>query len=133
MADQWSWRVVFWGLVPLLALSAPLCVLPLRVRVRQPSEGKAARSNRRVLWAALALSVSAGALVECLRRADALGLLLGVAGVLGVGLSTRTLFPAGMWRFAGGLPSALMVRGWRRLPSWAPPPFCRWPSTSCAG
>lgn len=111
MADQWSWRVVFWGLVPLLALSAPLCVLPLRVRVRQPSEGKAARSNRRVLWAALALSVSAGALVEGLRRADALGLLLGVAGVLGVGLSTRTLFPAGMWRFAGGLPSALMVRG----------------------
>lgn len=92
MADQWSWRVVFWGLVPLLALSAPLCVLPLRVRVRQPSGGKEARGGRRLLWSAL-------------------GLGLGAAGLLGVALSTRTLFPADMWRFGSGLPSALMVRG----------------------
>ncbi len=111
MADTWSWRVVFWGLVPLLAISAPLCILPLRVRVRQPSEGKAARGGRLILWTALALSVSAGALVEGLRRADALGLGLGAIGLIGVGLSTRALFPAGMWRFVGGLPSALMVRG----------------------
>ncbi|QFP78143.1 MFS transporter [Deinococcus sp. AJ005] len=111
MADTWSWRVVFWGLVPLLAVSAPMCVLPLRVRVRQPQKGEAALGSRRVLWAALALAVSAGALVEGLRRADILGLLLGAAGLVGVGLSTRVLFPAGLWRFKSGLPSALMVRG----------------------
>ncbi|MDV6373190.1 MFS transporter [Deinococcus arenicola] len=111
MADTWSWRTVFWGLVPLLLVSAPMCILPLRVRVRQAATGEAARNNRRLLWAALGLAVAAGTLVEGLRRADAMGLLLGAAGLTGLGLSTRTLFPAGMWRFAPGLPSALMVRG----------------------
>lgn len=111
MADVWSWRVVFWGLIPLLAVSAPMCVLPLRVRVRQPGGAQAAQDSRRFLWAALALAGSAGALVEGLRRADAPGLLLGAVGLLGVGLSTRVLFPAGMWSLKAGLPSALMVRG----------------------
>ncbi|CAM3568342.1 MFS transporter [Deinococcus frigens] len=111
IADTWSWRAVFWGLVPVLALSAPMAVLPLRVRVRQPQQGEASRGSRRILWPALGLALSAGALVEGLRRADALGLLLGAVGLIGVGLSTRVLFPAGMWRFRGGLPSALMVRG----------------------
>ncbi|BDP44227.1 MFS transporter (plasmid) [Deinococcus aetherius] len=108
IADAWSWRAVFWGLIPALALVAPLCVLPLRGGERA-APGTA---ERPLLWPALGLTLAAGALVEGLRREDALSLPLTLLGVAGVLLASRPLFPAGMWRLAPGLPAMLMVRGW---------------------
>jgi len=117
IADVWSWRAVFWGLLPVLVLGAPLCVLPLR-RVPQSPEnsdrgggGAASLVSRRVLWPALGLSVASGALIEGLRRPDVWGLILIAAGLAGVALTSRFLFPAGLWQARRGLPAALAVRG----------------------
>lgn len=112
MAEHWSWRTVFWGLIPVLALAGPLCVLPLRA----PASGLAGgapdtTSHSRTLWPALALTVSAGALIEGLRRADLLGAVMVAAGLAGTLLSAGPLFPRGMGRLARGLPSALVLRG----------------------
>nr|WP_229780633.1 MFS transporter [Deinococcus malanensis] len=115
MTEHWSWRSVFWGLVPVLALAGPLCVLPLRTKApasaNEPSGHPDHSGHSRTLWPALALTVSAGALIEGLRRADLLGLAMVVAGLAGTLLSARPLFPKGMGRLARGLPSALVLRG----------------------
>ncbi|MFC4425140.1 MFS transporter [Deinococcus navajonensis] len=107
IAETWSWRAVFWGLVPVLALVAPLCVGPLRLG-NEPPQATGGPSG---LWPALGLTVSAGAVIEGLRRADLAGLLLIAAGAVGMARSARSLFPAGMLRLARGLPAALMLRG----------------------
>ncbi|UBV44336.1 MFS transporter (plasmid) [Deinococcus taeanensis] len=107
VADTWSWRAVFWGLLPLLALSAPLCVLPLRGVARAPQP----TADHAVLRPALALSLAAGALIEGLRRPDLWALPLAALGLGGAVWSARTLFPRGMWRLQPGLPAALVVRG----------------------
>ncbi|MFC4638175.1 MFS transporter [Deinococcus hohokamensis] len=113
IAETWSWRAVFWGLAPVLALVTPLCVGPLRtVNGPAPAAPEADQaSDASGLWPALGLTVSAGAVVEGLRRADVPGLLLVVAGAVGMAFSARPLFPAGMLRLARGLPAALMLRG----------------------
>ncbi|CAM3375136.1 MFS transporter [Deinococcus deserti] len=114
MADHWSWRTVFWGLIPVLALAGPLCVLPLRAPASAPqssAEEPATASHPRTLWPALALTISAGALIEGLRRADLPGAVMIGAGLAGTLLSARPLFPRGMGRLARGLPSALVLRG----------------------
>ncbi|THF71459.1 MFS transporter [Deinococcus sp. Arct2-2] len=114
IADAWSWRAVFWGLLPVLVLGAPLCILPLR-NAPKPSEqsasGPGGLVSRRVLWPALGLSVASGSLIEGLRRPDLWGLALVAAGAVGIALTSRSLFPAGLWRAQRGLPAALAVRG----------------------
>jgi hypothetical protein len=99
--------VVFGGLAGLLVLAAPLCLLPLRTLPRS----SAPKSSKRILWPALALLLAAAALIEGLRRPDALGAALTVAGLVGVVIAMRPLFPAGLWTLRPGLPSALAVRG----------------------
>ncbi len=114
IADVWSWRAVFWGLLPVLVLGAPLCVLPLRQAPQvsvQPGSGAPSLISRRVLWPALGLSVASGALIEGLRRPDVWGVFLIAAGAAGVALTSRSLFPAGLWQARRGLPAALAVRG----------------------
>nr|WP_245808447.1 MFS transporter [Deinococcus hopiensis] len=109
IADAWSWRAVFWGLVPVLALASPLCVLPLRSGPREAASG--GRGGLELLGPALGLALSAGAVVEGLRRPDLLAALLLALGGGGVALTSRRLFPPGLWRFAPGLPAALALRG----------------------
>ncbi|MPY65425.1 MFS transporter [Deinococcus sp. SDU3-2] len=109
IADLWSWRTVFWGLVPVLALVAPLCLWPLRGPA--PRVGGRAESQTALLWPALGLAASAGALVEGLRSPGLLGGGLVALGAAGTALTARRLFPVGLLRFAGGLPTALAVRG----------------------
>ncbi|THF83566.1 MFS transporter [Deinococcus sp. KSM4-11] len=112
IADQWSWRPVFWGLVPLLLLAAPLCVLPLLAR--HGSEGATRAQtpgSKRQLWPALGLLASAGALIEGLRRPEAAALIVAGLGLIGLLLAARPLFPAGLWRLAPGLPRLLALRG----------------------
>ncbi|WP_034403314.1 MFS transporter [Deinococcus sp. RL] len=108
IADTWSWRAVFWGLVPLLALIAPLCLWPLRGPAPRVGEGSGGAG---LLRPALGLALAAGALVEGLRSPGPLGAGLVGLGGAGVVLTARHLFPAGLLRFAGGLPTALAVRG----------------------
>ncbi|MFC3832566.1 MULTISPECIES: MFS transporter [Deinococcus] len=111
IADHFSWRPVFWGLVPVLLLAAPLCVLPLLARRGGGAALIAPAGARGQLWPALGLLVGAGALIEGLRRADAVSLVVAAAGLVGLLLAMRPLFPAGMERLAPGLPRLLALRG----------------------
>lgn len=104
---QFSWRAVPWCLAGLLVLAAPLCLHPLR---RVPRLNTAA-TQKRILWPTLGLMVAFTALIEGLRRTDALGLPLALAGLVGLVWTARPLFPRGMWRMQPGLPSALVLRG----------------------
>lgn len=111
IADHLSWRPVFWGLVPVLGLAAPLCVLPLLARRGGGAAPSAPAGARGQLWPALGLLVGAGALIEGLRRPDAASLAAAAAGLAGLTLAIRPLFPAGMARLAPGLPRLLALRG----------------------
>ncbi|GHF44807.1 MFS family permease [Deinococcus metalli] len=112
IADQWSWRPVFWGLVPLLLLAAPLCVLPLLARHGGAgAERSGPPAPKRQLWPALGLLASAGALIEGLRRPDPLALAVAGVGLVGLLVAARPLFPVGMGRLAPGLPRLLALRG----------------------
>ena len=106
VATAASWRWVFLGLVPLVALVA-LTVLPsLTSRERRPPSGE----NR--LPAATRLVVGTGLLLASLSQAFAL---LSVAlAFLGLGVAftgLKPLLPAGTLILARGLPAAIFVHG----------------------
>ncbi|ADV65931.1 MFS transporter [Deinococcus maricopensis] len=107
LADTLTWRAVFWGLAPVMLLVGPLCVLPLRGTVPDADRGASGAG----VGMALLLVVGAGALIEGLRTPGAYAWALLALGAVGVLVATRHLFPRGLWRFAPGLPAALMVRG----------------------
>ena len=108
VAHLFSWRWVFLGLVPLVAITG-LLALPSLIRLGRPvgersSEHKVFDAVRTAAGAALVLS----ALVA---HNVALGLGLGLAGVL-VGLpALRRLLPPGTLRAEPGLPATILSRG----------------------
>ena len=106
LAGEWSWRAVFWALAGLLVVAAPLCLLPLRGLPHTP-----VKSSKRLLWPAAGLMLAAAALIEGLRRADAIGFGVAGLGLLGMAWAMRFLFPAGLWTLRPGLPSAMLLRG----------------------
>ncbi|MFC6591429.1 MFS transporter [Deinococcus lacus] len=106
LAEASSWRTVFWALAGLLVVAAPLCLLPLRGLPHTP-----VKSSKRLLWPAAGLMLAAAALIEGLRRADLPGFGLAGLGLVGMALTMRPLFPAGLWSLRPGLPSAMLLRG----------------------
>ncbi len=107
LTAQFSWRAVPWSLVGLLVLAAPLCLHPLRSLPPLATGG----SQKRILWPTLGLMVAFTALIEGLRRPDALGIPVALAGLVGLLLSARPLFPRGLWSLRPGLPASLALRG----------------------
>ena len=120
VADAFDWRLVFLGLLPLIAvaalmtLSAVAAVGPAAdVPVTEGSADRAvANQARRRLPLALILAAGAGMLVAGLTNAQFVpGLPLIVAGGLLAAAAFRLLTPAGTLRAARGLPAAIMLRG----------------------
>ena len=116
IADTFHWRLVFLGLLPLIALAAVM-TLPAIAAVRQPieaadAEATAANQARRRMPLALMLAAGAGMLVAGLTDAQLFpGLPLIVGGVLLAGPAFRRLTPPGTLRAARGLPTAVLLRG----------------------
>ena len=119
VADAFDWRLVFLGLLPLIAVAA-LMTLPAVAAVRPPAdvatEGDAGRdaSNqaRRRLPLALILAAGAGMLVAGLTDAELIpGLPLILAGALLAAAAFRLLTPPGTLRATRGLPTAVLLRG----------------------
>jgi MFS family permease len=116
VADTFHWRVVFLGLLPLIALAA-LMTLPAVSHVGPATEvldaeGAAANQARRRLPLALILAAGAGMLVAGLTDAELVpGLPLIVVGVVLVLVAFRQLTPPGTLRAARGLPAAVLLRG----------------------
>lgn len=108
-----TWRLVFLGLLPLLAIAGALALSALRVIPPAPeAEHQAAVATVRRLPNALLAAAGAGLLVAALTSAT---LLLVVAGSLaGLALllpAVRRLTPPGTLRLTAGVPAAILLRG----------------------
>jgi MFS family permease len=114
IAHQFGWRWVFLGLIPLVAVSGPIC-LPALVRLGPPPmrDGEAAApAQPHSLVDAVRVAVGAGLLLGGLTAFDpivtpllvAAGLVIGVPGL-------RRLVPAGTLRARAGLPATILTRG----------------------
>lgn len=116
-AEHVSWRAVFLGVPPFLALAMVFVVpslqglgTPLEVEPAGPEvPAAAARSGRKRL--ALATAAGAGLLQLAGQRLDLVGLALGLLGVGLVAASLPRLLPPGTLRARRGLPATVLERG----------------------
>ena len=117
----WDWRIVFLGLLPLIAISASLTLPAIRAVAPAPlTEASAAElaakvdADRRRVPLAVVLVVGAGLIVSGLSALGAGAIIpvaLIVAGIaIGVPAFAR-LTPPGTIRSATGLPTAVLLRG----------------------
>jgi MFS family permease len=119
VAETFHWRIVFLGLLPLIAVAAAL-TLPAMAAVgpAATAHGEAEKQHdvavaaRRRLPLAFLLAASAGMTVAGLTDARLVpGLPLVVAGIALGFPAFRRLTPAGTLRAARGLPAAVLLRG----------------------
>ena len=111
VAENLSWRWVFVGLLPLVV--APVLLLLPGMSNSPVDPAGPQRPSRTV--AAFVIAVGA-AMVQLGGQQfehgrDALGVAVGVVGLLGVALAARRLMPPGTARLRRGLPSVVALRG----------------------
>jgi len=110
-----GWRVVFLGLIPLVAVAGAVAVPPL-VRLGRPVPGEAAAESaprdEHTLRDSLRTALGAALVLEALASGSvALALALGVLGVA-VGVpALRRLLPVGTLAARRGLPATILSRG----------------------
>jgi MFS family permease len=112
VAEHASWRLVFLGILPLVAGGAALLVSAL---ARLPASASASASDddgRRRLVTAVRLAAGVGLVLWSAGMSD-LGpaLLVGAAGAVLAVPALRSLLPARTLSGGGGLPAAVAVRG----------------------
>ncbi|GAA1164312.1 MFS transporter [Streptomyces hebeiensis] len=116
VSEQWSWRVVFYGLAALTTLPALALVVVLRRAAHEapghsdmpPEEERAARPP---LFAAAMLSLGAALGQYGVSGRDARHLLFAASGIVLLAVFAPRLLPAGTWRSARGLPTTVLLRG----------------------
>jgi MFS family permease len=114
VGETTSWRVVFLGLLPLLAVAGGLAIRALGAvpDAASPGEEDAARANVRRLPNALLVALGAGVLVAALTASEPAVLVVGsLAGLALLVPAFRRLTPAGTVALAAGLPAAILLRG----------------------
>jgi MFS family permease len=116
VAETLHWRLVFLGLLPLIAV-ASLLTLPAVAAVgpataaEGDAEHVAATRARRRLPLAVVLVIGAGLIVAGLSNLGPVPLVMIVAGLLIAAPAFARLTPAGTLRAARGLPTAILLRG----------------------
>ena len=112
ITEQWSWRWVFGGLAPFVALGGLLLVPSLRqLRVgRRPGSGGRTAGPGRILYALLAAGGIAG-VAGLGEHQNALSVIAAAIGLVAMVLGLRRLLPAGTATFAAGVPAAVAFRG----------------------
>ena len=117
VAETWSWRVVFLGLLPLILVAGTLATRAMRTIPAHPPALDGEPVVTRSGWTrryALAIGTALGTaiLTTGLLQPDLAVLVpMVVAGVLIAGYAFRQLTPAGTLRLARGYPSAILLRG----------------------
>lgn len=120
VAQTWHWRVVFLGLLPLIAIaggmaSRAMAAIPDPHADSEVNDGiaaaaRAGRSRRYAL--AVTTAIGAGILTTGLLQRDVPALLLmALAGGGVAAYAFRALTPAGTLRLARGYPAAVLLRG----------------------
>ncbi|MER6002395.1 MFS transporter [Nonomuraea angiospora] len=115
VAVQWGWRYVFYGIIPLVVPALVMLVPALRMpsSAHEPSTGPRSRPVAMTL-AATATAGGAGALlqgVDLLHRRPVVGALEAVAGLAFLVYGLYRLLPPDALRFARGLPTTVLMRG----------------------
>ncbi|WP_225234860.1 MFS transporter [Klenkia terrae] len=103
-----SWRLVFLGILPLVAAGLVL-VLPALRGLAVPEGGAPAVASRR--WWAVLAGAGVGALQYAGQRMDLPAVPVAVLGLVALVLGLRRLLPTGTGRAARGLPSVVASRG----------------------
>jgi MFS family permease len=116
VAETLHWRLVFLGLLPLIAVASLLtlpaiaAVGPATAAERDAEHAAAARARRR-LPLAIVLVIGAALVVAGLSNLGPLPLVLILAGLLIGGPAFARLTPPGTLHAARGLPTAVLLRG----------------------
>jgi MFS family permease len=117
VAQQWNWRVVFYGIIPLVIPALVMLVPALRMASPVTGQETPRGPRSRPLPMTLAASSAAGGAGILLWGVDELhkNLLAGAAAsVAGLGLLIYGLYrllPPGALRFGRGLPTTVLLRG----------------------
>ena len=107
MAMHFTWRFVFWGLLPLLFLAA---VLTLPTFFHTQASGKPHQPDR--LWSAVQLAIGTGLLLTGLGQLpQRTGLWIALGGLVLIRLPLRVLLPTGTFVASPGLPAIVASRG----------------------
>ncbi|MCR8657476.1 MFS transporter [Paenibacillus endoradicis] len=109
IANQWSWRYVFWGILPILVLSAILSLPAFRkLTAKGSQEGNGTSST----WMAVLLTIGTGVfLIGLGMLPKLLGIGLSIVGMAIMIQPLRKLLPKGTLAFQRGLPAILATRG----------------------
>ena len=103
-----SWRLVFLGLLPLVAFGL-LLVLPAMRRLGVPPDAQRLSPARR--WWALLAGLGIAVLQYAGQRLDVLAAVLAVPGLVALAVGLRPLLPTGTVRLRRGLPTVVAARG----------------------
>ncbi|WP_036746110.1 MFS transporter [Paenibacillus sp. UNC451MF] len=108
IAQQLSWRFVFWGVLPFLLLAA-LLSLPVFRKLQVPAVQE--RSTSGSTWLSILLAIGTGIFLSGLGMLPkAIGLML-IVGLVFMIQPLRKLLPSGTLRLRQGLPSLIASRG----------------------
>ncbi|MGN9838575.1 MFS transporter [Nonomuraea sp. H19] len=115
VADQWGWRYVFFGIIPLVVPALVMLVPALRrpAADEEPSDGPRSRPLAMTL-AAAATAAGAGLLLYGVDRLHVSPVMGAVGTVVGLGLLLYGLYrllPPKALRFGRGLPTTVLMRG----------------------
>jgi MFS family permease len=121
VAEAWHWRLVFLGLLPLIAVAGSIAFGAMRAIPDQPgaagggADGAAAavrRERRRRYGWAVIVTMGAGLLTSgLLSESPILLVVLTAVGITTTLVAFRRLTPPGTLRLARGYPSAVLLRG----------------------
>lgn len=109
VTQQFGWRWVFLGLVPLVVLVVPL-LLPVFRSLRRTTVRRAP-VRKGLLAAGIGAAVGVSAFTAGVQRFDLLAVPIALGGLVLLAFSVRRLWPAGTLRAARGLPSVVLSRG----------------------
>ncbi|BBI30958.1 MFS transporter [Cohnella abietis] len=110
ISQQFSWRYVFWGVLPILLISSFLS-LPAFRKIQSPAV-KATSGGMTSTWLAVLLAIGTGIFLRGLGMLpETLGIILVIVGVALMVQPLRKLLPAGTLTLRRGLPSVLATRG----------------------
>ncbi|MEK3916847.1 MFS transporter [Paenibacillus sp. FSL H7-0331] len=109
IAEQWSWRFVFWGILPILIVSALLSLPAFRkLKAQASQEGNGAAAT----WMALFLTVGTGIFLFGLGKLPyMMGIVSSIVGLAIMVYPLRKLLPQGTLVFRRGMPAILATRG----------------------
>ncbi|HEX2755993.1 MAG TPA: MFS transporter [Candidatus Limnocylindrales bacterium] len=112
-----NWRIVFLGLLPLIAIAATLTLPAIRAVAAAPAAAAGTPASARIaagrvrLPLAFVLVVGAGLVVSGLSNVSPIPLVLIVIGIAIGAPAFARLTPRGTIRAATGLPTAILLRG----------------------